>query len=118
MAELLGVENFKKLIKFSCGLTKQINSSTADGWQWTDALQFIDEATEVPGIAKSFSAIAKELADLSEAERDELKDFVQTEFDIPNDNLEVVLENSIMQAISLVALVNEWRKIGDAKNAN
>lgn len=118
MAELLGVENFKKLIKFSCGLTKQVNTSLADGWQWTDILSFVDEASEIPAIGKALPQIAKELADLSSAERDELKDFVQTEFDIPNDNLEVVLENSIMQAISLVALVNEWRKISDAKKAN
>lgn len=111
MAEVIGVENFKKLIKFSCGLTKQINTSTADGWQWTDALQFIDEAAEVPGIGKSFPAIAKELADLSKAETEELKVYLQEEFDIPNDSLEVVLENSIMQAVSLVALVNEWKNI-------
>lgn len=111
MAEVLGIVSFKKLIKFSCDLTKQVNTSGADGWQWTDSLQFIDEAALIPGIGKSLPEVAKELADLSEAEKEELKQYLKVEFDIPNDSLEVVLENSIMNAVSLVALVNEWRKI-------
>ena len=112
MAELIGIDNLKKLIKFSCDLTKQIQTSTADGWQWTDALSFVDDVAQVPGIAKSFKAIGQEIADLSETEREELKTYLQEEFDIPNDKLEVVLENSIMQAIALVNLVQAWKAVG------
>lgn len=112
MAELLGIENIKKLVGFSCRLTKQINEAGKDGWQWTDSFGFLDEAVEIPGIAKSFPEIKKELDDLSEAEQVELKAYLQTEFDIPNDAVEVMVENSVMQAVSLVALVQGWRAIG------
>ena len=112
MAEVLGVDSLKKLIKFGCGLTKQINSATSDGWQWTDALGFVDEIAEVPGVVKSFPSVGNEIADLSDAEREELKQFVQDEFDIPNDSVEVVIEHSIAMALSLVALVQEWKNIG------
>lgn len=112
MPELLGITNMKKLVKFSCDLTQQINESLEDGWQWVqDPISFLDEAMQVPGVAKSFPEIKKELDDLSDAEREELKDYLQEEFDIPDDELEVVIENSIMQAVSLVQLVNAWKRI-------
>lgn len=111
MAEVIGVENLKKLLKFSCDLTKQINTAMSDGWSFSDIFGFVDEAAAIPGIAKSFPAISKELADLSKEEKAELETYLQEEFDIPNDSLETVIENSIMQAVSLVALVNEWKNI-------
>ena len=33
-----GIENLKKIVAFGCDLTKQINQSLEDGWQWTDAI--------------------------------------------------------------------------------
>lgn len=112
MPELLGIDNLKKLVKFSCDLTKQINTSGADGWSWSDGLSFLDEAMQIPGIAKSFPEISKEIADLSAAEREELSEFLQDEFDIPNDEIEAAIENSVMQVLSLVALVQMWKRIG------
>lgn len=108
MAEVLGIENLKKLLGFSFSLTKQINESGKDDWQWTDAFSFIDEATQIPGIAKSFKEIMAELGDLSEAEKAELEVYVKTEFDIPDDAVEGMIENSILQAVSLIALVKAW----------
>ena len=112
MPELLGIDNLKKLVKFSCDLTKQINTSGADGWSWSDGLSFLDEAMQIPGIAKSFPEISKEITDLSAAEREELSEYLQDEFDIPNDEIEAAIENSVMQVLSLVALVQMWKRIG------
>lgn len=106
---MFGVENLKKLVKFACDLTKQINSSLSDGWQWTDSISFIDEISAIPGVVKSFPAIKQELGELTPEERQELFDYVVVEFDLPNDSVEALVENSLQAAIALIALVEQWR---------
>lgn len=108
---MYGIENLKKLIKFGCDLTKQITTALGDGWQWTDAFGFVDEIAAIPGIVKSFPAIQQELSELSPEERQELYDYLQEEFDIPNDRVEVFVENSLSLAIAAVALVEQWKAL-------
>jgi hypothetical protein len=111
MAEVLGIENLKKLVKFSCDLTKQIVESTEDGIQWTDLFSFVDEAAQIPGIGKSFPQVKAELADLTAEERQELHAYLVDEFDIPNDKLETAIENSLQTALALIALYEMWKSI-------
>ena len=118
MEELLGIEKLKTLTKFACDLTRQFVTSLADGWQWTDSISFLDEAIQIPGIARSFPLIKAELADLSPAERLELAEYLQEEFDIPNDKLELAIESSIMQAISLITLYEMWKDIKTVPDEN
>lgn len=108
---MFGIENIKKLVKFGCDLTKQIAVSLGDGWQWTDALSFIDEVSAIPGVVKSFPAIKQELAELSTEERAELNNYIQAEFDIPNDQTEAFIENALAFALSAVALVEQWKAL-------
>lgn len=111
MAQVFGIDNLKKLVKFACDLTKQITESLADGWQWTDALAFIDEITAIPGVIKSFPAIKQELGELSPQDRQDLYAYVVAEFDIPNDKVEAFVENSLLFAVSAVALVEQWKAL-------
>lgn len=109
---MLGIENLKKMVKFSCDFTKQISTALADGkFQWNEIFGFFDEIMAIPGVVKSFPAIAQEIRDLTEDERDELNDYIQDEFDIPNDQVEAVIENSLSFAFSAVALVEQWKAI-------
>lgn len=106
-----GIENLKKLIKFSCDLTKQIAVAMADGkFVWTEAFGFFNEVTQIPGIVKSFPDIKNELAELDPDERQLLNDYFAAEFDIPDDKVEVFIEHSLSVAIGIVALVEEWTK--------
>lgn len=109
MAQVYGVENLKKLLKFSCDLTKQIATALEDGkFTWPESLGFVDEVAEIPGVVKSFPAIQKELSELSEDERKELVDYFAQEFDLPNDKAELNIEHALSVAIGLVALVETW----------
>lgn len=108
---MYGIEALKKMVKFACDLTKQINSSLADGWQWTDAISFVDEISAIPGVVKSFPAIKQELADLTPEEREELHAYIVAEFDIPNDSVEAFVENALGVAINIVALVEQWKAL-------
>lgn len=116
MAQVYGVINLKKLIKFSTDLTKQIAESLKDGWNWLDAVSFVDEITAIPGVVKSFPAIKQELSELSPEERQELHAYIVDEFDIPNDRTEIFIENSLSVAISLIALVEEWKALKKIQN--
>jgi hypothetical protein len=111
MAELLGIENLKKMVKLSLDLTEQIANSTADGWQWTDTLSFIDELAAIPGVVKSWKDVSLELKDLSPEEREELYTYVVDEFDLPNDKVELFVENALLQAISLISLVEQFKEL-------
>lgn len=108
--EKFGVENIKKLLKFGCDLTKQINDSSADGWQWTDSFSFIDEIREIPGVVKALPQVKQELTDLSEEERKELNDWFVQEFDLPNDKLEGQIEKAINFVIMLLDFIESWKK--------
>jgi hypothetical protein len=108
--EKFGIENLKKLLQFSFDLTKQIATSTKDGWQWTDSFSFIDEASEIPGVVKSWPAIKQELGDLSEDEKKELNQWVADNFGLDNAEVESKIEHALQLAINAVALVDEFKK--------
>jgi hypothetical protein len=114
----LGIENIKKLVKFTGDLTKQIAESTSDGWQWTDLLAFIDDAAAVPGIGKAWPDIKAEFDDLEPEERTELQEYFVQEFDIPNDKVEAFIENALMNAISLIALVEQFKALKTSNSIN
>ena len=71
-----GIENLKKIVAFGCDLTKQINQSLEDGWQWTDAFSFVDEIATIPGVVKSIPAVKQEL----DAAREEQKLYTSGQF--------------------------------------
>lgn len=108
---MYGIENLKKLVKFGFELTKQIATANADGWQWTDALSFVDEIAAIPGVVKSFPEIQNELSDLTKEERTELDAYVVEEFDIPNDKVEAFVEDSLQLAVAAVSLVTRWKTL-------
>lgn len=110
MAELQDIDKLKAAIKFGIDLGQQIKEANKDGWQWTDSLGFIDDAAKVPGVIKSGPEMLLELKDLSDVEREELKVYVQTEFDIPNDDLEFVIEDALNISFSIVSLITRIPK--------
>lgn len=109
---MLGIENLKKMVKFSCDFTKQIATALSDGkFQWTEVFGFFDEIMAIPGVVKSFKDIAAEIKDLTVSERQELETYIQDEFDLTNDEVEAVIENSLSFAFSAIALVEQWKAL-------
>lgn len=115
--EKFGIEALKVLVAFACSLTKQITTSLADGWQWTDAPAFLNEALQIPNVVKNFPAIKQEIADLSAEERAELHAFIIDKFDIPNDKTEAFIEDGLGFALHAVSLVEQWKALKAAKES-
>ena len=109
--EKLGIENLKKLIKFPLDLVKQAAESSQDGWQATDIFQFVDEFNNLPGIVRNWNKAVDELKDLSAEERTSLHDYFKEQFDIPNDQLESFIENALLNAVSLIALYDQFKAL-------
>lgn len=106
----LGIINLKKIIKFALDLTKNISTALADGKVSTaEIFGFLPELMQVPGIVKSWKDIAGEFKDLTPAERTELHAYVVANFDIPNDKVKLFIENALLNAISLITLVEEFK---------
>jgi hypothetical protein len=91
--------------------TEQIEKAGRDGFTWTDALGFIDEIFQIPGIIASGDEIGRELKDLTEAEKEELISYAVAEFDIPNDKVEAIVEDALKLAFTVVAMVVKWKGI-------
>lgn len=104
-----GIENTKKLLKFVFDVTKQASSSLKDGWQWTDAVSFFDEAVQLPGAIKSIPQVKNEITELSTEERADLLAYFKEEFDIPDDKVEERIEKGIEIGLSILALVEAWK---------
>lgn len=112
MANPLGTENLKKLIKFGLDITKQIAEALKDGKVSTaEIFSFLPQLMQVPGVVKSWPDIVAEFKDLSTEDRADLHTYFAGEFDIPNDKVEVFIENALLQAISLIKLVEEFKAL-------
>lgn len=109
---MLGIENLKKLIKFALDLSRNIQTALGDKKVTiAEIFGFLPELMQVPGIVKAWTDIKAEYEDLSKEERLELHSYVVSEFDIPNDKVEAFIENALLQAISLITLVEEWKDL-------
>lgn len=109
---MLGIENLKKVVKFALDVTKQISDSLSDGKITTlELFNFIPELSQIPGIVTSWPNITAELKELEAAERQQLLDYVKAEFHLPNEKLESFIENALMNVVSLIALVEEFKAL-------
>ncbi len=110
MSTLLGIETLKRAINFAVGLTKQIETSGRDGWDWQDSFQFFDELLLIPGLISSGDELKAEFNDLDDAERADLLTYFKVEFDLEDDKTEAIVENAlamVLQILSLLALVKK-----------
>lgn len=107
----VGTENVKRVLKLAFDLTKQGVISFSDGVQITDFFSFIGELSQIPDVIKTSKDLLAELNALDDAKRSELNEYVKTEFDIPNDKAEIVIEHALGMVISAIGLVGEIKAI-------
>lgn len=115
MANLFGIENLKLLIKFPLGLTKELSEDFEDGkLSFGEQLGLINQVIQAVGIVKAWPAIKQELADLTPAEKKELRSWVVAQF-----NLDVKLKGAAIDKMvksSLAFAVAGWELVEGWKN--
>ena len=95
--EQFGVENLKKIVLFGAKLGEGVATILEDG-----KIELAEAASLLP--------VLMEVADLSEAERAELKEAFVSEFDITNDTLELKIEKSVNAAVAILDLIDAFKK--------
>lgn len=106
-----GIEETKDALKFIIGFGEAIDKSLEDGKiGYADLFNFAPVMMDAGAAFSGIDQVPGELKDLSKEERDELVKFVEEEFDIDNDNLEILIEKSFKAILSLYGVVEEFKK--------
>lgn len=111
---MLGIEKLKSLLKAGLNFAKSATKALEDKKvSFFEAVGLIPEVFAVIGVAKTWTDVQAEIADLDEDEKDEINQFVADEFDIPNEKVELFIEHSLAQIISLNILIYEFKHLKD-----
>jgi len=94
--EKFGIENIKKAVLFGIKFGTDTGKALADSKvTWDEYPVLLGDLMGAGPIVSSGAALKDEINDLSEAESIELRDFINQNFDIPNDQLEAKIEASV-----------------------
>ena len=105
----MDIKETKEVVAFAISLAEAIDASFKDGFDLSDLASFIDPVIKSVSAIDGFALVDDELADLDDAEKDELISYVQDEFDIEDDVVEEVVERAIaaiMELVPLLKLIN------------
>lgn len=111
---MLGIEKLKQLLKAGLNFAKSATKALEDKKvSFFEAIGLVPEVFALVGVAKTWAEVQAEIDDLDDAEKQEIHAYVSAEFSIPNAKVERFIENSLMQIISLNALIYEFKHIKD-----
>jgi len=100
------IKETKEMIKFVCAIANGAGNALEDGEVgWEDAMFIMDGLLSAPAAFDGADNIPAELADLSEAEVDELIECINEELDLPQDEIEGVLEDMLAVGVELFDLI-------------
>lgn len=107
-----GINETKDLLNFGFKLIKGIQGAQEDGkFDWRDYDNFLPSVLAAPKAFGGINLVGLELADLDESEKAELMDFARQEFDLPNDKLEILIEDTLEFVLNGYKLAIRWVKV-------
>lgn len=108
-----GLTETKELLDFGFKLQKAITDSFADGKLQTliDAPKFLPALIAAPKAFGGINRVHLEIGDLDEFEKEELMAFVRERFDLPDESLEVLVEDTIDQILSLYKITMRYANL-------
>ena len=105
----VGIQETKELLEFGFKLQQGIVNSLEDG-----KMTGMDLPSFFPAIMSSTKGIGgiqkvgAELMDLTEEEKQELLTFVREKFDLPDDQLEELIEDTLHELLDIYRLAIRW----------
>lgn len=102
----MGLENIKKVLAFSFALAKAVDLARADGKiDYMDVQYLLAPALKITDAVSGAKQALLEIKDLSVEERAQLDAYIQSEFDIANEELEVKIEKGLALALHVAEFV-------------
>ncbi len=105
------MKELKELLCFSVCLLEALVESLEDGAvDFTDVLSLWKPFSKVGEAIDGIEKIPFEIASLDEKDKNELMDYIRSEFDIPDDRLESRIEGGLQLALCLAMYVSMFYK--------
>lgn len=104
------VKELKEVLGFICALANGIGEAAKDGQvSLGDATHLVPLLYKLPSAANGIDKIPEEAKDLSQDEIDELVKYIKDELDLPQDKVEMAVEEGLDVALKLYALVQKLK---------
>ena len=108
---MVGIKETKELVKAMLMLGNSAGMALADGkFDWSELGLFVAPLGSLPAALSGLQDLPKEWQDMDDSERDELMKYVQDEFDIPQDNIEEMVEKALQAGILIGQIVANFTK--------
>ena len=104
------IKETKEAVSFALQLGNALGSALDDGkLSWSDTPKFMGSIMAAPAAFSGIGSVPTELKDLDAAEKKELMDYVKSEFDIPDDKIEGLVEEGLALAVQTYNFVQKVR---------
>ena len=105
---MAGVKELSDVLKFVCATASAVAEAAKDGKvSLGDATALVPLLYKLPSAVDGWDKLPGEVADLDDAELQDLLLLVKQELDLPNDKLEEAAEEALGIALQLYALVKK-----------
>ena len=113
MEEKFGIENLQKLLSFGVNLGTSISAESKDGFNLNDIFNLLPQLMQIPDFIKNKDTIINEAKDLSIEEIKQLVGAVNGV--IKDEHVVSIITNALNVAVSVVALVQDFKAIQETK---
>ena len=106
MSEQLGIDKIKAAMKLAADLRNATADALADGnFQWQEAFAFIPSLLQIQGVVEGASEMIAQIKDASHVEREELETYAKEVLNIPAENVEQFIADSVDWIIATVQMI-------------
>ena len=107
MAEKRGIEETRDIIDFVFSFVEAVGKAKADGeMSWSDARYFIDPVKKLFEAVDDIEKVLPEIEDLTDAECDELVEYVKGKWNYDEENLDWIVDTAIEAGRGLMMMIN------------
>ena len=107
MAEKRGIEETRDIIDFVFSIVEAVGKAKADGeMSWSDARYFIDPVKKLFEAVDDIEEVLPEIEDLTDAEYDELVEYVKGKWNYDEENLDWIVDTAIEAGRGLMMMIN------------
>lgn len=92
--DVADIEDVKNILGFAISTREKYQKLAADGFTWTDGLQFAPDLLRLPSIIDSAKDLPQVFTNLTEEQADELVIWFSEEFDLEADKTEKLIEDA------------------------
>ena len=101
----LGYKDLEELVLFGLSIPMAVAKSSVDGWDWSDAVNFLPVIRKAPAAIGGITDVPAQLADLDAEEKAALHKTIQEEFEFPDEVVEGMVEDGLKMAINIASIV-------------